>query len=201
MFNEKTMGNLVLANTILSVAVLLMSIAVFARVFVPAGPAIAGGDNERGAAAERPAPKRAANNDSEKLSKKYDNGMTLDKALTKGKPVAVLFYADWCGFCKRFTPTFAALSKDKELKKKYVFAYVNSENPEARKLMQQYNVTGFPTLYLINPKTVDKAHVSNALMFQGDAEATLKDQFLKFIDEGSSAVTQPAPRKAEADEE
>ncbi len=200
MFNEKTMGNLVLANTILSIAVLLMSVAMLTKVFLPAGPAIAGGDNERVAAAEKPAPKKAAN-DSEKLSKKYDNGMTLDKALTKGKPVAVLFYADWCGFCKRFTPTFDALSKDRELKRKYVFAYVNSESPEARKLMQQYNVTGFPTLYLINPRTVDKAHVSNALMFQGDAEATLKDQFLKFIDEGSSAVTQPAPRKAEADEE
>ena len=60
--------------------------------------------------------------------------------------------------------------------------------------MQQYKVTGFPTLYLVNPKTVDKAHVSNGLMFQGDAVNVMKEQFEKFLTEGSSGVTQPAPR-------
>ena len=66
--------------------------------------------------------------------------------------------------------------------------------------MQQYKITGFPTLYLVNPRTVDKAHVSNGLMFGADPVSTMKEQFEKFLTEGSSGVTQPAPRP-QADEE
>lgn len=188
MFNEKVLGNLVLANLIIAVAVLFMSVTIMVKGFVPSASV----------EVDRPAVAKPAPVDNEKISKKYGKRtMDLGKALSKGKPVAALFYADWCGFCKRFAPTFVELSKDRELKKKYTFVYINSEDMNNRKYMQQYNITGFPTLYLINPTTVDKAHVSNGLMFQGDAFNVMKEQFLKFLTDGSSAVTQPEVKPAE----
>ena len=196
MFDEKVMGKIVIANLIMSVAVLLMSITMLVKVSVPIG-AVESDEARPAVQAQQPEARPAAD---EKISQKYaKKSMDLQKALSKGKPVAVLFYADWCGFCKRFAPTFAELSKDKVLKKKYNFVYVNSEDPNNRAYMQQYQVTGFPTLYLVNPTTVDKAHVSNGLMFQADSFNIMKDQFEKFLTEGSSAVTQPqpAPQKEE----
>ena len=124
------------------------------------------------------------------ISKKYDNGMTLKKALKKGKPVAVLFYADWCGFCKRFSPLYAELSKDRELKSKFTFAYVNSEDRKNAAYFQEYQVKGFPTLFLINEKG-ERAQVPNNLMFQENSKQILKDQFEAFLEDGPSAVQQP----------
>ena len=76
----------------------------------------------------------------------------MEKALKKEKPVIVWFYTDWCGYCQRFAPTFGKVTKDKKIKNNFAVAYVNAEYAENQDLVQEYQIQGFPTIYLLNPK-------------------------------------------------
>lgn len=116
------------------------------------------------------------------ISKKYDKGRSLEKALKKDKAVIVWFYVDWCGYCQKFAPTFDKVIKDKRIKKNFTPAFINCDLPENRKYIEEYGVKGFPTVYLLNPKTGKKLEVSNFKLFAPDAkEIIIKDseEFLK----------------------
>ena len=116
------------------------------------------------------------------ISKKYDKGQSLAKAYKKQKPVVVFFYADWCGFCQRFAPTFHKVTKDKEIKKKFAVAYVNCDKPENRDYMEQFNVQGFPTVYVINNDR-SKVQLENSTFFNEDSADTIKTNMLNIIKE------------------
>ena len=83
------------------------------------------------------------------ISKKYDKGQTLSIALEPKKDTVALFYADWCGYCKRFAPQFHKVTSSKEFKKDFAVAYINCEAPENTDVVKEYGIKGFPTVYLI----------------------------------------------------
>lgn len=60
------------------------------------------------------------------------------------KPLLVMFYAPWCGHCKRMKPEFASAAN--RLKGQAILAGMNVDYPEAYKVRQEYNITGFPTV-------------------------------------------------------
>lgn len=73
------------------------------------------------------------------------DSISLAKFLKKEvRPVLVMFYAPWCGFCKTLKPEFSAAAT--ELKPKYVLAAIDVNRPENSIIRKQYNITGFPTL-------------------------------------------------------
>ncbi|XP_055596873.1 protein disulfide-isomerase A5 [Uranotaenia lowii] len=73
------------------------------------------------------------------------DSVALGKFLKKEvRPVLVMFYAPWCGFCKTLKPEFSAAAT--ELKPKYILAAIDVNRPENSIIRKQYNITGFPTL-------------------------------------------------------
>lgn len=56
----------------------------------------------------------------------------------------IMFYAPWCGFCKKMKPDYSAAAT--ELKPDYLLAAIDVNRPENSKVRRMYNITGFPTL-------------------------------------------------------
>lgn len=116
------------------------------------------------------------------ISKQYDKGQSMEKAIATNKPIIAFFYTDWCGFCQRFVPTFAKIAKDPQIKRKFAIAYVNCEKEENAKLMKEYDVKGFPTVYVITPEG-KKVHLDNNTFFNDDSKEVVKANALDVLDE------------------
>ncbi len=120
------------------------------------------------------------------ISKQYDKGQNMEKALKTKKPMIVWFYTDWCGYCQKFAPTFGKVTKNWDIKKNFAIAYVNAEYPENQGLMAEYQVQGFPTVFLVNPETKEKTQVDNNKLFVPNAEKGLIKEFLSFVKKDSN---------------
>ena len=69
----------------------------------------------------------------------------LEKDIKEDKKL-VLFYADWCGHCKKLKPIWddAATNADDKMIK----LNVGDGKPEQKQIMEKYNIKGFPTVIM-----------------------------------------------------
>ena len=113
------------------------------------------------------------------ISKQYDKGQSLTKAINTGKPMIVWFYTDWCRYCQKFAPTFKKVTTDRDIKKSFAVAYVNAEDFENKDYVKEYDIKGYPTVFLVNGDK--KELVPSQWLFQDDAAKKLKQNFLAFL--------------------
>lgn len=75
----------------------------------------------------------------------------LDKFITDNEVVLVMFYAPWCGHCKRLLPEYIEAGSILAEKKSAIkLAKVDATAENA--LAQEFNITGYPTLILFEKK-------------------------------------------------
>tara|TARA_Y100001936_G_scaffold244257_1_gene284341 strand:+ start:8943 stop:9263 length:321 start_codon:yes stop_codon:yes gene_type:complete len=73
-----------------------------------------------------------------------------NEVITKGKPIIVDFWAEWCGPCKQIGPILEDLSD--EYKEKITIGKLDvDENPE---IASKYQIRGIPTMMLFNNGTL-----------------------------------------------
>jgi thiol-disulfide isomerase/thioredoxin len=112
------------------------------------------------AAAEAPAQEQAPDpNEPTKKPSEYKFGIPYEKAVKAKKPMIVLFYADWCGYCIRFMPIYEELYKNH--KNHFNFAKVNVDDKKHEDLVKKYEIAGFPTVYMVNTKTDKREQLKN----------------------------------------
>ncbi|MBQ3101884.1 thioredoxin fold domain-containing protein [bacterium] len=107
------------------------------------------------------------------ISKKFAKKLTYAKAQETGKPMVVLFYADWCKFCKMLAPDFNKVTKKKAFKENFAAAYVNCDVPENQDLVKEYDIHAFPTVYIVRPDG-NKKQIDVQLFHEKEAVDILK---------------------------
>jgi protein disulfide-isomerase-like protein len=74
----------------------------------------------------------------------------LDEETKKGKQL-VLFYADWCGHCKKIKPVWDETAdeiNDKDKNKKMLKVNCGGGSEKEKEIMEKYNIDGYPTIIL-----------------------------------------------------
>lgn len=112
-----------------------------------------------------------------KKPSEYKIGIEYKQALKGDKPVLALFYADWCHYCVKFMPVYQALSE--KYKDDLNFAKVNVEDPKYEKIVTEVGITGFPTVYIIDPKYDNKVLLSNAVLGKVETVGKELDRYVR----------------------
>ena len=76
--------------------------------------------------------------------------LTYEEAIKLDKPMVVLFYVDWCTYCRRFMPTFGEFAN--KYKDKYSFVAINCDKSMYQKMVKEFNIMGFPTVFVVDKK-------------------------------------------------
>jgi len=96
----------------------------------------------------------------------------------KEVPVFVMFYAPWCGHCKRAKPEFERLMD--EYKGNIKIIAINADEPENVELVKSQNIKGYPTIRYYSEGFSENMEGFNEHFTEYSGERTYSD-FVKYL--------------------
>ncbi len=112
------------------------------------------------------------------LPSDYETGITWKEAQKSDKPMVVNFYVDWCNVCRRFAPIFDGYRK--QYSSKYNFVSIKSDSLKNEKIVRQFFIPGYPTVYLVDKKRNKKIRMDFKKYFD---EQEFKKELEAFLGE------------------
>lgn len=103
----------------------------------------------------------------------FHTGISWEEARQNEKSTIINFYVDWCSACKKFAPVFDNYRK--QLKSEYNFVTIKADCPLNRKIVNNFDIPGYPTVYFIDKKQdkkqmVDFKNYFDTLKFKKEIE-------------------------------
>lgn len=84
--------------------------------------------------------------------------MSYSAAINNGKPTVILFYANWCSYCRKFMPIFNSLSAKNS--DDFNFVKINIDSERNKYIAKEYDISSLPTVYIFEKKYKIKKEVS-----------------------------------------
>ena len=87
---------------------------------------------------------------------------SFEDEISSNKKSLVMFYADWCGHCKKLKPTWDELSKEVNENESSGVKMVKvncgdpNKNEKHKLIMKKYDIAGYPTIKLIEGDKVSE---------------------------------------------
>jgi len=94
---------------------------------------------------------------------------------TEGKNAFVMFYAPWCGHCKKIKESYDSLAEDMKKNYSVIIAKVDCTKNHNKDLCKMYGIKSFPTLKYFNEQTDPRGGI-----YEGEREQW---EMKKFLDE------------------
>lgn len=100
----------------------------------------------------------------------------FDSLLSSKKRALVMFYADWCPFCKRFKPIFESVNDNESAIRGYAF-YESKINNDDNPLWDRFVISAVPTLLAIdNGKIISRRDAKTGVgLSQSDLDSMLNE--------------------------
>ncbi len=106
----------------------------------------------------------------------YGIGITYEQAIKAKKPFIALFYTDWCSYCIRFMPKYKMISEI--YKDKYNFVMINVEEPKYKKVVEEYSISGFPSIFIVDKEFDNRISLYNGVY---DDLGKMRQEFDRYL--------------------
>lgn len=94
--------------------------------------------------------------------------LALEEAKGSQRPIALYFYTDWCGYCRKLERDVLTQPAMKPCLSSVIPVKVNPEKgPQESLLARKFGVSSFPRFFIAEPQGTGKTPISNAAAAPG----------------------------------
>ena len=103
--------------------------------------------------------------------------ISYEEAVKIDKPMVIMFYVDWCTYCRKLMPVFGNFAK--QFKNEYSFVAINCDKVMYKDLAEKFHVIAYPMLFIYDKKIEHKFSMHVGIMMNNSIMKEELEDYLK----------------------